>query len=105
MNYTIPDLFLVICGAVSAIGNGVLFPIFSIYLSKIIAILMAMESGLSNQNEANQQALVFFGIAIGGFFTNFLQNTLFTVVGDRFTKRVRSEIFNKMLKMRVGWFD
>lgn len=38
--YTRPDFDLVIVGLIAAIGNGVIFPIFSIFLSKMIGILI-----------------------------------------------------------------
>lgn len=41
--YTKPDLKFVIAGVIGAIGNGTIFPIFSIYLSKMIGILIDMQ--------------------------------------------------------------
>ena len=34
-----------------------------------------------------------------------MQNSVFGIVGDRITKRIRSEVFVKMLKMPGSWFD
>lgn len=103
--YTRPDLIYLIIGVIAAMGNGVIFPIFSIYLSKMIGILIDMQLGEALQSDANDQALIFFLLAIGGFFANFIQNSVFGIVGDRMTKRIRMEVFNKMIRMPGSWFD
>lgn len=103
--YTRPDIKLVIMGGIAAMGNGVIFPVFSIFLAKMIGILIEMQLGGGDQSVANRQALTFFGLAIAGLAANFLQNGLFSIVGDRLTKRVRIDVFNKMLRMPGSWFD
>lgn len=55
--------------------------------------------------DANKQALIFFMLAIGGFFAQFIQSAAFSIVGDRLTKRVRMDVFNKMVRMPGSWFD
>lgn len=87
--YSRPDFKFVIIGVFAAMGNGLIFPIFSIFLAKMIGILIDLQLGEGNQSDANHQALIFFGLAIAGFFANFAQNAIFGVVGDRLTKRIR----------------
>ena len=103
--YTAPDMKILLVGFVGAIANGTLFPIFTIFLAKMISILIGMQTGTEPQSAANKQALTFFGLAIAAFFANFIQHSVFSLVGDRLTMRIRTQIFNKMLRMPGGWFD
>ena len=43
--YTRPDFIYLILGIIAAMGNGVIFPIFSIYLSKMMKTLINMQTG------------------------------------------------------------
>ena len=44
-------------------------------------------------------------MAIAGFVASFIQNSVFSIVGDRLTKMIRMEVFNKMIRMPGSWFD
>ena len=41
--YTLPDIVYVVFGIVGALANGVIYPIFSIYLAKMLGILISMQ--------------------------------------------------------------
>lgn len=41
--YTRPDFKFLIVGFFAAIGNGVIFPVFSIFLAKMIGILIDLQ--------------------------------------------------------------
>lgn len=51
------------------------------------------------------QALVFFILAIAAFILGTLQNSIFGIVGDRLTHRLRVDCYRKILKMPLPWFD
>lgn len=105
IGYTMPDIHLFIVGVIGAIGNGIVFPIFSIYLARMIGVLIDMQLGVGDQSEANKMALIFFGLAIANFFAIFMQNTMFAIIADRLTEKIRVQVFNKMIRMPGGWFD
>ena len=46
LSYSRPDFKYLIIGIIAAAGNGVIFPIFSIYLAKMIGILIDMQLGV-----------------------------------------------------------
>lgn len=50
-------------------------------------------------------ALVFVYLGIISFVTNFLQFSFFTRIGEGLTKRIRIDIYKKILRMPVSWFD
>jgi hypothetical protein len=65
-----------------AILNGVNFPIFSIFLSKMLATLVLFDDNkVQARKDANLYALVFLILAIAAFIINFLQMVLFSYVG------------------------
>jgi hypothetical protein len=66
--------------------NGSIFPVFSIFLSKMIAVLLKFKDNPSQaRTDANLYALLFFLIGIGSFIFNLLQQTLFSIIGEEMT--------------------
>lgn len=51
--YTLPDIKYFIVGVIGAAGNGVSLPIFSIFLAKMMGILIDMQLGSDRQSDAN----------------------------------------------------
>ena len=63
--------------------NGVIFPIFSIFLSKMLGVLIDFENNKAQaRTDANLYALLFFLIGIAAFIVNILQQTLFSIIGE-----------------------
>jgi ATP-binding cassette subfamily B (MDR/TAP) protein 1 len=61
--------------------------------------------GTTARSDANMQAIVFLILAVASLVFGLIQTWLFTLVGDRLTKRIRSDCYRKILKMPVSWFD
>jgi len=69
-----------------AILNGMIFPVFSIFLSKMLGTLVQFGSNASQaRTDANLYALVFFLLAIVAFILNLLQQTIFSNIGEKMT--------------------
>jgi len=65
-----------------AILNGLIFPIFSIFFSRMLTTLLQFSSnGEQSRKDANLYALIFFILGIGYLFINFFQIILFAYVG------------------------
>lgn len=63
--------------------NGVIFPIFSIFLSKMLTTLIGfLGDKVQARHDANLYALIFLIIAIVAFVVNFFQMLLFSYVGE-----------------------
>lgn len=63
--------------------NGVIFPIFSIFLSKMLATLIAFLGDKEQaRKDANLYALIYLILAIAAFVVNFFQMVLFSHVGE-----------------------
>lgn len=91
----------------AALLNGGIFPVFSVFLARMIEVLtyLQMKFGVTSQNDANLQALVFFILAIAAFILGSLQTGIFGIVGDRLTQRLRVDCYRKILRMPLPWFD
>jgi hypothetical protein len=70
--------------------NGVIFPIFSIFLSKMLATLIGFLIDKEQaRKDANMYALIFLILAIVAFIANFFQMILFSYVGEVITEKIR----------------
>jgi ATP-binding cassette subfamily B (MDR/TAP) protein 1 len=105
--YNRSDVWLFIMGSIGALLNGAIYPVFSLFLARMIEILTYLQIGFGkyNINDANLQALIFLIIGIASFIFSVMQTYAFTIIGDRLTKKIRVECYRKMLKMPVAWFD
>lgn len=53
----------------------------------------------------NEYVLIFLYLGIALFILTTLQQGLFNIVGESITFKLRSEVFLKMVKMPIPWFD
>ena len=75
-------------GIISALAAGVIFPMFSIFLSKMLASLLKVTLDPTNQAEIdniNLYALVFLILAICALVITSIQITCFNEVGKHIT--------------------
>lgn len=93
-----------ICGAV--------YPVFAIFLSKMLIVMFkeaapgADTSDLDKLvREANKYALIFFLLGILALICSIIQSTIFIVIGEKMTRKIRSEVFLKMMKLPVHWHE
>lgn len=94
-------------------ANGVIFPIFSIFLSKMLVVLLSVQASVSSGmevsqsdiNEINLYALIFLLLGIAAFFLTTFQMACFNYVGEEITRQIRTDVFHKILRMPIPWFD
>jgi hypothetical protein len=71
-----------ILASLMAAINGAIFPIFSIFLSKMLATLIGFDNDREQaRKDANMYALIYLILGIGAFIANFFQMVLFSYVG------------------------
>lgn len=88
---------LFILGIVMALANGVIFPIFSIFLSRMFVSLLEVQVAVMKKtevpqetiNDINKYALIFFLLGIAAFIVTTIQMTSLTLVGEEITRRIR----------------
>ncbi|EPZ30847.1 ABC transporter domain-containing protein [Rozella allomycis CSF55] len=101
---SVPNWAYLLAGFLASSGLGVLFPLFSLYFGKVLAILF--DTNRSRVvDEISFWALVFVFLGIASGVCNFLQYSMFEISGYSLTSKLRSMSFRAMMKQDVQWFD
>jgi ABC-type Mn2+/Zn2+ transport system permease subunit len=73
-------------GVVTCIINGVIFPIFSIFLAKMLAILINFSDNPSQaRSDANIYALIYVILGVAAFICSIFQQSIFATIGEETT--------------------
>lgn len=91
-----------ILGLLCAISNGVLFPIFALFLSQMMD---AIFSPVVDIEKVNRFSLAFLIIAILELLINFGQFSFFNVMAENMTMRLRIQVFDKLIRMKVPFYE
>ncbi|KAG0172209.1 ATP-binding cassette, sub-B (MDR TAP), member 4 [Apophysomyces sp. BC1034] len=104
-----PLLAIGVCGAIIA---GIVFPVFALIFSRIISIIMVItpETDMSTiapgpVQGTNLYAFLFVMLGAGSFIGFSSQICSFEIAGERFTERLRGQVFRSYMKQEVGYFD
>nr|ASM90198.1 multidrug resistance 16 [Sesuvium portulacastrum] len=98
-----PEIPMLLLGALSAIANGAIFPIFSILLSSAIKIFYEPPHQL--RKDSRFWALMFLVLGLASLVANPARAYFFAIAGCKLIQRIRSMCFEKVVHMEVGWFD
>ncbi|KAJ8435231.1 hypothetical protein Cgig2_028417 [Carnegiea gigantea] len=98
-----PEIPVLLLGILSAIANGVIFPIFSILLSSVIK--MFYEPAHQLRKDSKFWALMFLVLGLASLVSNPARAYFFSVAGCKLIQRIRSMCFEKVVHMEVSWFD
>ncbi|KAL5700599.1 ABC-type xenobiotic transporter [Ranunculus cassubicifolius] len=98
-----PEIPVILLGVISAVVNGVVFPIFGILLSSIIKTFYEPEDQL--RKDSRFWALMFLVLGVVSFVASPARTYFFAVAGCRLIQRIRSMCFEKVVYMDINWFD
>ena len=59
----------------------------------------------STIDEAEWFVLAVFGLAVFIILPFFVQSVVFTLIGEDITEKLRVEVYRKLLRLPVRWFD
>ncbi|KAK6934388.1 ABC transporter-like, ATP-binding domain [Dillenia turbinata] len=99
-----PEWGNALLGCIGALGSGAVQPINAYFLGELIAVYFRNDSSVI-KSHARLYSIVFLGLGALNFITNLVQHYNFAVMGERFVKRVREEVLEKLMTFEVGWFD
>lgn len=69
-------------GFIVSVANGVIFPVFGVFMAKMLAVLIKFESNKAQARaDANLYCLLLLLLAIASFVLNLIQQTVFSTVG------------------------
>lgn len=72
-------------GSLAALANGVVYPIFSIFLGKMLQALLNVDINNNNQDaidNINSYALIFLLLGVASFILMIFQTWFFNLVGE-----------------------
>jgi len=114
LDYNRPRISLVL-GIFGAIAQGCMFPVFAIFVVKLIFVLnnaplneVLAKMGYPHEDtrkDANHWCLIMAVVAIVNFFSTFLHKFSFGVIGENVALNIRKGLYSSILKKDVAWFD
>ena len=111
-SYLKDSKLLFVFGILLNIVLGLVFPVFSIFLSQLLDAIIAIQkavaknrSTVDERHSSNIASLVFVILAVALFILTFLRELLTYIVGNEITNNIRKTTFHKILRMPVSWFD
>lgn len=101
-----PEWPMLAVGVVGAAVAGAVFPCFALIFAQVIAQLVDPDMTPPGPMEGtNLYSFLFVIIGIAAFVGFATQVISFEVAGERYTKRLRADIFRAFMRQEVGYFD
>ncbi|XP_010523879.1 PREDICTED: ABC transporter B family member 4-like [Tarenaya hassleriana] len=98
-----PEIPAIILGSISAMGNGVILPLFGILMSSVIKAFYKPPDQL--RHDTRFWAIIFLVLGIAAIVAYPAQTFFFSIAGCKLVQRIRTMCFEKVVCMEVGWFD
>ncbi|XP_074355611.1 ABC transporter B family member 21-like [Apium graveolens] len=99
------DVILMIVGTISAIGNGMCLPMFSILLGESAEAYGRNQSNNQTVEKVSKVSLKFVYLAIGAGLASFFQVACWVVTGERQAARIRRLYLKTILRQEISFFD
>jgi ATP-binding cassette subfamily B (MDR/TAP) protein 1 len=98
-----PEIPILLLGAIAAIINGAILPMFGILLSRVIKSFFEPPHQL--RKDSNFWAMMFVILGVVSFLAIPARTYLLSVAGSKLIERIRVMCFEKLVRMEIGWFD
>ncbi|TMW60932.1 hypothetical protein Poli38472_000974 [Pythium oligandrum] len=102
---SLPEWKFLATGALGAIVNAAVFPVWGVLLTKITVLFFQLKPRDELLTDARYWSLGFVGLGIVFGASITLQHYGFGVTAQRLISRIRLKTFTAMLHQEVGWFD
>ncbi|CAH8583452.1 unnamed protein product [Schistosoma rodhaini] len=100
-----PEMIYITMGCFCSIISGLLQPAFSLLYSEVYQVFDLRKTPDEMIKKINMVSGIMAGLGFIQLFIGATQGYLFGVAAERLTKRLRSNLFDSMLKQEIGWFD
>nr|CCA19115.1 PREDICTED: multidrug resistance protein 3like isoform 2 putative [Albugo laibachii Nc14] len=97
---TIHDQILLLVGILLTCVNGALFPCMALIFGEAISSFQPYR-----QYKINTNSLLFFGVAILLFLTDYASYLAFQTTSKRQIKRLRQHVLDHLLHLEIQWYD
>ncbi|XP_076263944.1 multi drug resistance 50 [Rhynchophorus ferrugineus] len=99
-----PEWFLLLLGSVGGALMGCSMPIFAIIFGNIVQVLSNADTYYV-KSETNKYCVYFVVAGVVAMISTFFQMYMFGRAGQKLTLRIRSKMFQALLKQEIGYFD
>nr|VDD41363.1 unnamed protein product [Brassica oleracea] len=99
------DVFLMICGSVGAMGNGVCLPLMTLLFGDLIDSFGQNQNNKDIVDVISKVCLKFVYLGLGTLGAAFLQVASWMITGERQAARIRSMYLKTILRQDIGFFD
>ncbi|KAI7874137.1 p-glycoprotein [Lichtheimia hyalospora FSU 10163] len=103
-----PEWHLLAIGTVSAAIAGAVFPCFSLIFARVVSVMILLppdQVAPAPMQGANLYAFIFVMLGVASFIGFGGQLISFELAGERYTERLRAEIFRAYMKQEIGYYD
>uniref|UniRef100_A0A0E0JWM4 Multidrug resistance protein n=1 Tax=Oryza punctata TaxID=4537 RepID=A0A0E0JWM4_ORYPU len=99
-----PEWKHTLMGCFSAVVFGGIQPTYAYVMGSMISVYFLTDHA-EIKDKTRTYALIFLGLAVLSFLVNIGQHYNLGAMGEYLTKRIREQIFAKILTFEIGWFD
>ncbi|ELP88602.1 bile salt export pump, putative [Entamoeba invadens IP1] len=103
------EYVLTILSMIGGIGQGAIFPFYSIKFMDIMMVMLNMEPGVQPSDDQKKDirvgCLTIFGLGCGIFLAMYFLFGLSFISGEKLISRMRSKLYSKLLIQNIGYFD
>ncbi|KAF9977123.1 Multidrug resistance protein 1 [Actinomortierella ambigua] len=99
-----PEMGLAIFGAIMAGVSGANWPVFSRIFAQVINAITNVDSP-TFQQDASFWSLMFFVLGLVTFVASFISVSIFELIGERMSRRMRLLSFSSIMSQEMGFFD
>ncbi|CAH8596827.1 unnamed protein product [Schistosoma haematobium] len=100
-----PEMTYITMGCFCSIISGLLQPAFSLLYAEVYQVFGLRNNPDKMIERINTVSGIMAGLGFVQLIVGAMQGYLFGVAAERLTKRLRSNLFDSMLKQEIGWFD
>ena len=99
-----PERCIYYIAVILCLVDAAIFPLIGLILAYTLKVI-ALPDDPDFRKNANLYSLLFFLLGLASIFTYGIKQTLLGAAGQGLTERLRTKVFDKMLRMHIGWFD
>jgi len=103
-SYSSPEQCYFFCGLVACFCTGLTWPICGVLYALMLSAMSILDYDVA-RTWTEWLAAGFGFLAVADIVAQYFQTYLFEVIGERMTRRIRTDYFRSLLRQDMGWFD
>jgi len=103
-SYSSPEQCYFFCGLVACFCTGLAWPICGVLFALMLSAMSILDFEVA-RTWTEWLAAAFGFLAVADIIAQYFQTYLFEIIGERMTRRIRTDYFRSLLRQDIGWFD